>query len=139
MELEFAIQKNVSGNYPFEVRDRSPWIVDWEPMLHQILRDVQSGIGAGVIAAKFHNTLTEIIVSVAGKAGEARVVLSGGCFQNKYLTERTVRRLEEEGFSPYRHQRVPPNDGGIALGQVVAALRASRNPMAEEEVCLHEA
>jgi hydrogenase maturation protein HypF len=51
------------------------------------------------------------------------VALSGGCFQNRYLTERTVRRLQAEGFHPYWHQRVPPNDGGIALGQVVAAWR----------------
>ena len=52
---------------------------------------------------------------------QRRVVLSGGCFQNRYLTERTVRRLQAEGFQPYWHQRVPPNDGGIALGQIVAA------------------
>jgi hydrogenase maturation protein HypF len=52
-------------------------------------------------------------------------VLSGGCFQNKYLTERAVCRLRDEGFRPYWHQRVPPNDGGIALGQIVAALRAA--------------
>jgi hydrogenase maturation protein HypF len=56
--------------------------------------------------------------------GEPRVVLSGGCFQNRYLTERIVTRLREEKYSPYWHQRVPPNDGGIALGQVVAAFRA---------------
>jgi hydrogenase maturation protein HypF len=53
------------------------------------------------------------------------VVLSGGCFQNRYLTELTVRRLQAAGFHPCWHQRVPPNDGGIALGQIVAALRAS--------------
>jgi len=50
--------------------------------------------------------------------GETRVVLSGGCFQNRYLTERTVARLREAGFQPYWHQRVPPNDGGLALGQI---------------------
>jgi hydrogenase maturation protein HypF len=79
-----------------------------------------------LIAAKFHNTLAEMIVAVAGRGGERRVVLSGGCFQNKYLTEQTVRRLEEEGFRPYWHQRIPPNDGGIALGQVAAASRGIR-------------
>ena len=55
------------------------------------------------------------------KSGLQRVVLSGGCFQNHYLTERTVTRLREENFVPYWHQRVPANDGGIALGQVFAA------------------
>jgi hydrogenase maturation protein HypF len=66
----------------------------------------------------------EGIIEVAKKIGEHRVALSGGCFQNRYLTERTVTRLREAGFQPYWHQRVPPNDGGIALGQVVAARRA---------------
>jgi hydrogenase maturation protein HypF len=136
MELEFAIEPNIIESYPFEVRDGLPWVVDWEPMLHQILKDVQRGLVSGVIAAKFHNALSELIVSVARKAGEGRVILSGGCFQNRYLTERTVRRLEQDGFRPYWHQRVPPNDGGIALGQVMAALRATRSPVAEEEVCI---
>jgi len=53
-----------------------------------------------------------------------RVALSGGCFQNRYLTERMVSRLRAAGLRPYWHQRVPPNDGGIALGQIVAAKRA---------------
>jgi hydrogenase maturation protein HypF len=57
--------------------------------------------------------------------------LSGGCFQNRYLTERTVRRLRAEGFQPYWHQHVPPNDGGIALGQVVAARRAPNSVAAD--------
>ena len=77
-------------------------------------------------SAKFHNALAEAVVAVARRTGERRVVLSGGCFQNRYLTERTVRRLQAEGFQPYWHQRVPPNDGGIALGQVVAALRGGQ-------------
>jgi hydrogenase maturation protein HypF len=76
----------------------------------------------GVISAKFHNTLAEIIVAVARRFGPAQVALSGGCFQNRRLLERTVGRLETEGFRPYWHQRVPPNDGGISLGQIVATL-----------------
>jgi hydrogenase maturation protein HypF len=69
---------------------------------------------------------------------EERVVLTGGCFQNKYLLERTIRRLNEERFRPYWHQRVPTNDGGIALGQVLAAraLLASRaaGPLEQQRV-----
>jgi hydrogenase maturation protein HypF len=76
------------------------------------------------MAARFHNTLVEAIVALAERIGEPRVALSGGCFQNRYLTERAVRRLTAAGFSPYWHQRVPPNDGGIALGQIMAASRA---------------
>ena len=64
-----------------------------------------------------------MIVAVAKRIGEERVVLTGGCFQNKYLTERAIRRLSQENFRPYWHQRIPPNDGGIALGQIVTASR----------------
>ncbi|HEY4485037.1 MAG TPA: hypothetical protein VI702_01750, partial [Nitrospiria bacterium] len=64
-------------------------------------------------------------VSVARLGGVERVVLTGGCFQNRPLTERAVRRLREAGFRPYWHQRVPPNDGGISLGQAYAAMRAA--------------
>ena len=92
-------------------------------MVEAILSDVQNKAAVGTISAKFHNALAEVIVKAAKYFGEPRVVLSGGCFQNRYLTERTVKRLREEKFSPYWHQRVPPNDGGIALGQVVAARR----------------
>ena len=80
----------------------------------------------GEISIKFHNALAESIVAVARRLGFERVALSGGCFQNRYLTERTVHRLRAGGFRPYWHQRVPPNDGGIALGQAVgAAWRAA--------------
>jgi len=98
-------------------------VVDWEPVVLGVLDDVGHKVSPSFISAKFHNTLVEVIVKVAERVGEKRVALSGGCFQNKYLTERTVQRLEVAGFRPYWHQRVPPNDGGIALGQVYAAMR----------------
>jgi len=101
----------------------SELILDWSPMIEAILADVEERVPAGIISAKFHNALAEAIIAVAKRFGQNRLVLSGGCFQNRYLTERAVRRLQAEGFRPYWHQRVPPNDGGIALGQVVAALR----------------
>jgi hydrogenase maturation protein HypF len=68
-------------------------------------------------------TLAQIIVDIARCCGERRVILTGGCFQNKVLTELAIDHLEMNGFRPYWHQRVPPNDGGIALGQVYAAAR----------------
>jgi hydrogenase maturation protein HypF len=86
-----------------------------------LIQDAARGVPAGKISAKFHNGLVEAIVAVAGLASIERVVLTGGCFQNKYLTERAVTCLRTSGFRPYWHQRVPPNDGGIALGQLVAA------------------
>jgi hydrogenase maturation protein HypF len=126
MELEFLTQ-NVEREecYPFKI-DEGPNVklVDWRLMLKGVLRDIEDHISRSIISAKFHNTLVEIIIAVAKKIGQPRVVLSGGCFQNRCLTERAVKRLQEEEFRPYWHQRVPPNDGGIALGQVYAALRS---------------
>ena len=127
MELEFTLDGIVTDEcYALPLVTRHPSLVlDWSPMVEAILSDVQNGVAIGKISAKFHNALAEAIVVVAKQINEQRVALSGGCFQNRYLTERTVTRLREEKFSPYWHQRVPPNDGGIALGQVVAALRAT--------------
>jgi hypothetical protein len=101
----------------------APLLLDWSPMVEAILADLKRRVPIAQISARFHNALAEAIVAVAKQVGQPRVVLSGGCFQNRYLTERSVQRLQEEGFRPYWHQRVPPNDGGISLGQVVAALR----------------
>jgi hydrogenase maturation protein HypF len=75
---------------------------------------------------KFHQALAAAIVEVADRVAVPRVVLTGGCFQNRFLLQRTVRLLEQAGFRPYWHQRVPPNDGGIALGQIAVALRLIR-------------
>jgi len=124
MELEFAIQPCVCEAYPFEIKSTSPSVIDWRPMIGEIVEDVRGGVAPGVISAKFHNALVEIIVAVARHVGQTRVVLTGGCFQNRYLTERSVQRLLEEGFRPCWHQRVPTNDGGIALGQIVDAARS---------------
>jgi len=114
--------------YPMSfVKHDGPLIVDWSPMMEAILSDAQKHVAIGEISAKFHNTLAESIVEVARRLEQTRVALSGGCFQNRYLIERTVSRLRAEKFQPYWHQRVPANDGGISLGQVVAALRAKKN------------
>jgi hydrogenase maturation protein HypF len=123
MELEFAAERLTEEFYPWVIRPGEPLVVDWEPMVRTILADVREHVGAGTIAARFHNTLAEIAVDIAERVGEPRVVLTGGCFQNRYLTERIVRRLTTCGFSTYWHERVPTNDGGISLGQAVAAAR----------------
>jgi hydrogenase maturation protein HypF len=125
MELEWA-GGGIETDDAYPVRlteEESMLILDWEPLVWEVLADARDNVPMAWIAAKFHNALVEGILAVAGRIGEERVVLTGGCFQNRYLTEGTVRRLRAEGFRPYWHQRVPPNDGGIALGQVVAASR----------------
>jgi hydrogenase maturation protein HypF len=124
MMVEFAAEEGVDGSYPIEVRGSEPLIVDWGPMFEEILRERERGARRGVVCAKFHNTLAEAILVIARKVGVKPVALTGGVFQNRYLTDRAFRRLEQAGFKPYIHQRVPPNDGGIALGQIaIAAAR----------------
>lgn len=130
MELEFALDGfHTDETYPAHLGggdQQSAIIIDWQPMILGVINDVRRGVPAGIVSAKFHNTMAESLVAVARRVGEERVALSGGCFQNKYLTERAIRRLRDEGFRPYWHQRVPTNDGGVALGQIVAAARVLR-------------
>ena len=135
MELEFVLAGVKSDeSYSFLISEDNPMIVDWAPMMFEIIADLEGKVPVKLISAKFHNTLAEIIVSVAGRIREPRVVLSGGCFQNRYLTERTVRLLESGGFKPYWHQRVPPNDGGIALGQIYARQRSGSSAAIPESL-----
>jgi hydrogenase maturation protein HypF len=113
--------------YPCPIlRSGPPHLVDWRPMLRRILADLAAGAPAALIAGRFHNSLAEAILAVAQLAGEIRVALTGGCFQNRILTERAIDRLTAAGLAPYWHQRIPPNDGGIALGQVMAAARTAQ-------------
>jgi hydrogenase maturation protein HypF len=125
MELEWAIRDvETDASYPFQIEPKQGILIaDWEPLIRALLADLAGGAALGVIAARFHNTLADMIVAIAERVGIQAIGLSGGCFQNRYLTERTVRRLSAAGFSPHWHQRIPPNDGGIALGQVLAAAR----------------
>ena len=136
MDLEFAIEPGAAGVYNFALRGLRPTIIDWEPMICEILEEQRAGKWIGQIALKFHHTLVEIMAAIARATRAEKVALSGGCFQNKYLLEWTVRRLREDGFVPYWHQNVPPNDGGIALGQVMGALRAGRpQSVPTNEIC----
>jgi hydrogenase maturation protein HypF len=148
MELEFAIagessdeaydvtvtREPVTGNGSPEAERQassrlqpSLFIVDWSPAIKGILEDLDRAVPAPLIALKFHNMLAEVVLQVARRIELKHVVLSGGCFQNKYLTERVIQLLGSSGFRPYWHQRVPPNDGGISLGQVFAAARMQRS------------
>ncbi|HSK28686.1 MAG TPA: carbamoyltransferase HypF, partial [Candidatus Limnocylindria bacterium] len=102
----------------------NPAVIDPAEMVRAILRDHKEHVSNSTIASRFHNTMAEIMVAIAKLAGDEKIALSGGCFQNKLLTELTVTRLRSEGFKVYWHQRVPPNDGGIALGQLAALAAA---------------
>jgi hydrogenase maturation protein HypF len=124
MELEFALAGAKEDNsYPYVIRGEADTLwLDWEPMVRAVL--AEPAIDAATASARFHNTLVDMAAHVTTQIGERNVVLSGGCFQNRYLTERMVSRLLGAGYRPYWHQRVPPNDGGISLGQILAAQAA---------------
>jgi hydrogenase maturation protein HypF len=96
---------------------------DWRPMIREIAAGIARGAPASLISARFHETLAAWTVDVALRTGMRRVVLSGGCFQNAWLTARCSERLEAAGRSVFVHQRVPANDGGISLGQAILAAR----------------
>jgi hydrogenase maturation protein HypF len=153
MELEFALPSHALGEPPLPYRflagnaaagqmaaeaevvaHKAFIVIDWEPMLRGVVTRIQEGKSIGSLSAAFHNTLVEIIVAVAKRFALGKVTLSGGCFQNRYLTEQAVTRLREEGFAPYWHQRVPPNDGGIALGQVAAAASIQREAVSTDSL-----
>ena len=125
MQLEFAAQGYKTDEfYPYELHDNdNVLIIKYNKFLESLISDLEEGCATGMISLKFHNTLVEIIVDIAKTVNIDKVALSGGCFQNKYLTERAIDRLTTENFKVYWHQRVPPNDGGISLGQVLAAKR----------------
>jgi hydrogenase maturation protein HypF len=89
----------------------------------------------GVISGRFHNALVRALVALAIRAGLERVALTGGSFQNRLLTERASEALSRAGFQVLLHRQVPPNDGGISLGQVaIAAARLTESPQATGEV-----
>mgnify|MGYP001197158294 CR=1 FL=1 len=123
MELEFALSDIKTDEAYTCVIDNTDigFSINWETMVKEIIEDLNSHTASGIISAKFHNAMAEVIVDISNRSGQEKIVLSGGCFQNKYLTERTIKRLKENGFQPYWQQRVPPNDGGLSLGQIMAA------------------
>ena len=131
MQLEAAAEGNgteESAPYPFGFLSGEPLRVDWRPLLRELLAEQSRGVPAGRLAARFHATLAEIALHVATLAGFPSVVLCGGCFQNRLLLEACDARLREAGYAVHWPQRIPPNDGGLALGQLLGAARQLREP-----------
>ncbi len=130
MDLEAACGAlSPEDSYPFRVdpaQAGGPLVIDWEPLIRRLLDEVHERRPAARMAAAFHSTLVHLMLAVARKIGNRRVVLSGGCFQNRLLVEHAVARLRSAGFEPFWHRRIPPNDGGIAVGQVLVAAGGSK-------------
>lgn len=125
IELESRAFRGIEESYSFEVTGDQ---IDVRPMIEQIVRDVVAAKPTGWIASAFHNTIAAVIVELCSRLrseeGIRRVCLSGGTFQNVYLVERAVSGLRAKRFEVFLHSQVPPNDGGISLGQATIANNA---------------
>lgn len=125
IELELCADKSTPEQYPFELQPGSPATIDLRPMFEGLLKDLNGGVPCPVLSARFHNTVASVIAETCTRIRQSehlnRVCLSGGTFQNVLLLERATNLLSNRGFEVFLHSAVPPNDGGIALGQAVIA------------------
>jgi hydrogenase maturation protein HypF len=131
IELEMLCDPDEAGSYPFEIVNGLEAQIDLRPTIDKIVRDLAAMTPKNAIASRFHNTVATFVVEVCrrmkSRTGLSRVCLSGGTFQNIYLLRRSTQYLEDAGFEVFTHATVPPNDGGISLGQAVIANEILRN------------
>jgi hydrogenase maturation protein HypF len=122
IEMEAAADPNETGCYPFSIDADT---INPVPMWEKLLADWHNGAAVPVMAARFHNTVAalseEVCQILRRDTGCGIVALSGGVWQNRLLLGKTLQRLEKAKFSVLVHQRVPANDGGVALGQAMVA------------------
>jgi hydrogenase maturation protein HypF len=125
IELEQLAEPGEAEPFPFGVVEGALPVFDLRLAIRELVQQRERGVAPPRLAARFHETLARIVVRACTRAREARklstVALSGGCFQNRLLSDRCCRLLEGCGFEVLIHRRVPPNDGGIALGQAAVA------------------
>ena len=132
-ELEGAADPLERGAYPIALEggDGAPLVIDPRSAIRGLAADVAASVSVAVLAARFHNGLADVTAAACARecerSGVELAVLSGGVFQNRLLLERTLARLEERGLRTLVPERLPPNDGGIAYGQVAVAIARRRN------------
>ena len=126
VKLEQAAGSEQSARYPVIIKEG---VISFRPLFEGLLNDWASGVSVGDLAARFHNTMAFLLLDEVARhlqqTGATRVVISGGCFQNKRLTEQLQRLFAAKGIPLYVPGRIPCNDGGVAVGQL--AIAASRN------------
>ncbi|MBU2226241.1 MAG: carbamoyltransferase HypF, partial [Proteobacteria bacterium] len=135
MELEALAIHAESPCLPYTIqKDKETLTFDFAPTIKAIVEGKLAGQSQEALASVFHITLVEAFAAMANtvrqESGLTRVVLSGGCFQNRFLLEGCVSSLEKAKFEVFIHQRIPTNDGGISLGQAVIAgsrIKSKRN------------
>ena len=126
IEFEQQINNCVDDFYNFKIVERDEkFILDWEEMIFQLINDIKLDKSISIISEKFHqglvNGLHELLKKVRIKFNINKVVLSGGVFMNMFLLKKLENKLINDNFIVFTHKKVPTNDGGIALGQIVIA------------------
>ncbi len=132
MLLENAAERYQGKPYDFELPERDGIrIISIRQLISEIMDDVISGIPAGIISSRFHETaacmVEEVCLALRADAGLERVVFSGGVFQNMRLLSSCKKKLRDKGFEVFIHRRAPANDGGISLGQAAIAMARLRD------------
>lgn len=125
-ELERIVAEGNYGSYRFDIKPKNGvFIIEASGTIRGIVRDLRNKTDKSIVSAKFHNTIAEIVSGTASllrkKFRLQKIALSGGVFQNRYLTEKTVHLLNKNGFTVYTHSKISTNDNGIPVGQLAMA------------------
>ena len=121
MRLEAMADRTATGHYEFPLREGQPAELDWRPLFGQLLADCRRGVDPGTLAMRFHRSLAHGIVDICGRRPKLPVVLAGGVFQNRLLTELVVEMWHGETQPLGLPGIIPTNDGGLAAGQLAIA------------------
>lgn len=126
----------IDRSYPFTISDEEPATFDVIPLIRALVDDIKQEVPAARIARRFHTSIATLLAQSCARArrqtGLSIVALSGDSFQNQLLLEQLIDLLEKMAFLVFINRRVPPNDGGLSLGQLAIAATRLRNMYAQE-------
>ncbi len=124
MGLEALVKNNYTP--PVIPSSTTGGVWDWRPLIHTLLRRLAADVDVSYIAADFHAAISHMIRQMVTPMSPSRVLLTGGVFQNARLLQGACTQLTSAGKQPFIHRNVPPNDGGLALGQALGAAAKLR-------------